>query len=66
MVLLKKEQATNFNEDIVNNNNFKSSMYKAKLLENTQTDGTNGVSKNAAFAVPLKHLSNFGDHSKCH
>ena len=43
MVLLKKEQATNFNEDIVNNNNFKSSMYKAKLLENTQTDGTNGV-----------------------
>ena len=34
-------------------------MYKAKLLENTETDGANGILKNAAMAVWLKYLSNF-------
>ena len=34
-----KEEATSFNVDIANTNNFKSFMYKAKLLENTEVDG---------------------------
>ena len=59
MILLNKDEATNFNADIVNNNNFKSFMYKAKLLENTEADGINGILKNTAIAVPLKYLSNF-------
>ena len=51
------DDATNFNPDITNNNNFKSSRYKPKLLGNT--DGNNGILKNATIAVPLKYLSNF-------
>ena len=31
-----KDEATNFNADITNNNNFKSFKYKAKLLGNTE------------------------------
>ena len=34
-------------------------MYKAKLLENTEADGANGILKNATIAVSLKTLSNF-------
>ena len=34
-------------------------MYKAKLLENTETDGDNGILKNATITVSLKSLSNF-------
>ena len=41
-----KDEATNFNADIANTNNFESFMYKAKLLENTETDGDNGILKN--------------------
>ena len=33
-----KFEATNYNADIGNTNNFKSFMYKAKLLENTEPD----------------------------
>ena len=40
-----KDEATDFNADIVNTNNFKSSIYKAKLLENTEADGVNGILK---------------------
>ena len=54
-----KDEATNFNADIANDNNFEYFMYKAKLLENTETDGVNGNLKNATIAVPLKYLSNF-------
>ena len=54
-----KDEATDFNADIVNNN-FRSFKYEAKLLENTEADGANGVLKNATIAVPLKYLrSNF-------
>ena len=35
---------------------YKSSFYK------TLTNDDNGVFKNVKIAVPLKHLSNFGDH----
>ena len=57
-----KDEATDFNADIVNDNNFKSFKYKAKLLGNAvvQADNAdNGVLKNATIAVPLKYLSNF-------
>ena len=54
-----KDEATNFNADIANNNNFKSFENKAKLLENTEADETNGTFKNATIAVLLKYLSNF-------
>ena len=56
-----KDEAIDFNADIVNDNNFKSFKYKAKLLGNTvvQSDNAaNGMLKKALFAVPLKYLSN--------
>ena len=33
-------------------------MYKAKLLEKTGADGTNGIIRNALISVTLKYLSN--------
>ena len=54
-----KDEATNFNGDIANNNNSKSFENKAKLLENTEADETNGTFKNATIAVLLKYLSTF-------
>ena len=53
-----KDEATNFNADIANTNNFKSFKYKAKLLENTVTEGANRTLGNAIIAVPLKYFSN--------
>ena len=45
-------------------------MYKAKLLENIVAhdaqNQANGILKNATLAVPLKYLSNFWNHLKCH
>ena len=40
-----KDEAIDFKADIENTNNFKSFMYKAKLLENIETDNANGVLK---------------------
>ena len=54
-----KDEATNFNADIANDNNFRFFKYKTKLLGNSEADRTNGILKNAAVAVPLKYLSNF-------
>ena len=54
-----KDEATNFNTDTEDNNNFKSFKYKAKLLENTEINGANRILKNAIIAVLLKYLSNF-------
>ena len=54
-----KDEATIFNADIANDNNFKFFMYKAESLENTEADGVNGILKIATTAVPLKYLSNF-------
>ena len=53
-----KDEATNFNADIVNRNNFKFFNYKAKLLGNSEADGNNGILKNATIALPLKYLRN--------
>ena len=54
-----KDNATNFNADVDNNNNFKYFGYKTKLLENIESDNANAILRNAAIAVPLKYLSNF-------
>ena len=58
-----KSQATDFNVDIANTDNFKSFRYKSKLLENTVTqpapNAANGILRNATIALPLKYLSNF-------
>ena len=48
-----QNKAANFNANITTTNNFKSSMYKTKLSENTKTNGDEGSLKNAAIAVPL-------------
>ena len=57
------DEATNFNADIVNTDDFKSFKYKAKLLGNTAAqpapNAANGILRNAAIVVPLKYLSNF-------
>ena len=58
-----KDEATNFNVDIANNN-FKSFEYKAKLLGNTVANRANGILRNATTALPLRYLSNFGDQSQ--
>ena len=57
--LYSKDEATNFNVEIENTDDFKSFKYKAKLIVNTVAEGANGILKNAAIAVPLKYLSNF-------
>ena len=57
-----KDDASNFNPDIANTDDFKSFEYKAKLLQNTAAQPTpiavNGILKNLAIAVTLKYLSN--------
>ena len=58
-----KDEATDFNAVIANNNSFKSFEYKTKLLRNTvaqpDPNDASGILKNSAIAVPLKYLSNF-------
>ena len=61
-----KDEATDFNNNIENTDDFKSFKNKAKLLGNTDDDRAIGILKNAIIVVPLKKLSNFGDHSKYH
>ena len=54
-----KDEATNFNYDIADTNNFKSFKYTTKLLEKTETDRVKGILKNTTIAVALKYLHNF-------
>ena len=58
-----KDEATDFNAVIGNDNSFKSFEYKTKLLGNTvaqpDPNDASGILKNSAIAVPLKYLSNF-------
>ena len=54
-----KDEATKFNANIEDDNNFKFSKYQAKLLGNTKADDVNGILKNTVFVAPLKYLSNF-------
>ena len=58
-MILFKDETADYNNNIANTDNFKSSKYKFKLLENTVADGANGILTNATISVPLKHLSNF-------
>ena len=53
-----KYEATNFNPDIVNDDNLKPFKYKTKL-QNTVAVSANGILKSAATAVLLKYLNNF-------
>ena len=53
-----KDEATNFDADIANNN-FNSFEYNARLLGNTNANELNGILKNETIAVSLKYLSNF-------
>ena len=61
-----KGEGTDFIADIANITSFISFMYKSKLLENTGTDGANGILKNARIAVSFKYLSNFWRSLKYH
>ena len=52
-----KDQATDFSESIANDNNFKSFIYKAKLLQNIATqaaiNNVNQILKNAAIVIKI-------------
>ena len=56
---MKQDEATNFNNNIANTDNFKSLGYNAKLFENTEAqpnpNQVNGILKNTTIAVPLKY-----------
>ena len=54
-----KDEGTNFNADIANDNNFKSFEYKAKLLGNTVANRANGILRHETIAVPANYLNNF-------
>ena len=54
-----KDEASSFNNDIVNTNSFKSFTYIAKLLRNTEADGVNEILRNATTVVSSKYLSKF-------
>ena len=58
-MVYSKDEATNFNNNIANTDNFKYFGYKAKLLEDAVADEANGIVKNATVAVPLKYVINF-------
>ena len=55
-----KDKPNNFNNDIENNENFKSFKYKTKLLGTTVAqpvpNKNNGILRSAIIAVPLKYL----------
>ena len=53
MWFYSKDETTNFNADIANDNNFKSFEYKAKLLRNTVANGGNGILKNETCTVSI-------------
>ena len=52
-----KDEATNFNANIADNDNFKSFKYKTKLIGSTTV--ANRILENATVTIPLKYLSNF-------
>ena len=64
-MILFKDEATIFNADIANNNNFKSFEYKAKLFENTVAQDVPNQA-NVKIDMSLKYLSEFWRSLKCH
>ena len=59
MWFYSKDEATNFNADIVNDDISKFFKYNSKLFENTVAYVANGILKDAAIHVLLKYLSIF-------
>ena len=57
--LFSKNEASNLNVDIANDDASKSFKFKAKLLGTTVADETNGIVKDTITAVLLQYLSNF-------
>ena len=51
LLFYSKNEATEFNNNIVNTNDFKSFKYNTKLLGNLETDGANGILKNETIGV---------------
>ena len=49
-----KEEATDFNSNVANTNDFKSFKYKGKLLGNTEADGANEILINVTISELLK------------
>ena len=54
-----RDEITDFNVDIANDNKFKSFKYKEKSIKKHWAKGANGVSRNVSIVVPLKYLINF-------
>ena len=54
-----KDETTDFDNDIVNTNDFKSFKYRAKSLGKPDASGGNGILRNTTIAVPLTYPSNF-------
>ena len=49
-----KNVASDFSNDIENNNDFEYFKYKAKLLKDTSADVTKAVLRDTTLAIPLK------------
>ena len=49
-----KDEATNFDNVIANDADFKSLKYKTKLVGSIVADGNDGILRNATIAVPTK------------
>ena len=54
--MVSKDEATNFNADIANTDQFKFFKYKANLLENAEAGAADAILKNGTIAVSLKYL----------
>ena len=54
--MVSRDEATNFNADIANTDQFKFFKYKANFLENAEAGGADAILKNETIAVSLKYL----------
>ena len=55
-----KDEAANFNANIVSNNNIRSCKCKTGLIGNTVAVEANGILRHATIAMSFKYLCNFG------
>ena len=58
-IILKQQEANNFDAAIGNKSNFKAFENKTKILEDPAADDKNAILKNAIIVVPFKYRSNF-------
>ena len=54
--MVSRDEATNFNADIANTDQFKFFKYKVNLSENADAGGADAILKNATIAMSLKYL----------